>query len=291
MRHSSVGWLVTLSLILIAVAVHGQQTSGKPMTNQDVIDLVSMGLSDDVVIDKIHASQTTDFDTSTPVLKALKAAKVSDGVIRAMINPKGASQPGSTPAVDTAVAVANSDPNDPDALHDPGIYLYTEKSSGKKMIMLEPTVYSEGKSGGLFKTAMTYGIAKAKWKAVVHNPHANIRTGDTGVVFYFYVEEKGTFGGSSSPNEFTLVRFDVKGDSRETTVYQMNAFGGSSGTQEKANVPFTSVKIRPGVYKITPNAPLKPGEYAFLTASGMGAFAPGAAAASRLFDFGVNPPQ
>jgi TonB family protein len=57
------------------------------MANQDVIDMVSLGLSDDVIIEKIHAVDSTDFDTSIKGLRALKAGKVSDLVIRAMINP------------------------------------------------------------------------------------------------------------------------------------------------------------------------------------------------------------
>lgn len=60
------------------------------MTNQDVIDMAGLGLSDGVLIDKINAAPATNFDTSLPGLKALKAAKISDAVIRAMINPQGA---------------------------------------------------------------------------------------------------------------------------------------------------------------------------------------------------------
>jgi hypothetical protein len=38
----------------------GQQLT-KKMSNQDVIDMVSMGLSDDVIVDKIHGTPGTDF--------------------------------------------------------------------------------------------------------------------------------------------------------------------------------------------------------------------------------------
>jgi hypothetical protein len=55
------------------------------MTNQDVVELVSLGFSDGVIIDKIRTAQGSDFDTSIPALEELKAAKVSDVVIRAMI--------------------------------------------------------------------------------------------------------------------------------------------------------------------------------------------------------------
>jgi hypothetical protein len=60
------------------------------MTDQDVIDMAGLGLSDGVLIDKINAAPATNFDTSLTGLKALKAAKISDAVIRAMINPQAA---------------------------------------------------------------------------------------------------------------------------------------------------------------------------------------------------------
>jgi hypothetical protein len=116
---------------------------------------------------------------------------------------------------------------------------------------------------------------------------------DRQAVFYFYFEEKGaglshaSFGGTSTPNEFTLLKFDVKNDSRETTVMKANAFGSSSGTDDKANIAFTFEKLRPGVYKVTTKSALAPGEYCFLGAETGSAFAPGAAQANRLFDFGV----
>lgn len=260
--------------------------------------MVSLGLSDDVVIDKIHAAEATDFDTSVSGLTALKAAKVSDAVIRAMINPHPVAAVAPIQAVAASPTVSvNTDPNDPDAPHDPGIYIDANTRNGRQLTLLEPTVYTQGKSGGMFKSAMTYGIAKMKWKAVVRGGHAGTKTSDTGAVFYFYFEEKGaglshaSFGGVSTPNEFTLLRLEVKGDTRETVVMKVNAFGSSSGTDEKNTIPFTHTKLKPGVYKVVPNAPLKPGEYCFLSAESAGAFAPGAAAANRVFDFGILSPE
>ena len=118
--------------------------------------------------------------------------------------------------------------------------------------------------------------------------------GDPQATFYFYFEEKGAglshaeFGGTSTPNEFTLLKFDVKKDTRETTVMKANAFGSSAGTDDKANVPFGFEKVKPGIYKVTAKKPLSPWEYCFLSASYGSAFAPGAAQASRLFDFSLE---
>jgi hypothetical protein len=280
--------------MLAATMCLGQQAV-KKMTNEDIIAMVSLGLTDDVIIDKVHAAGATDFDTSIAGLTALKQAKVSDAVIRAMINPHPS-------AVNSALSTGqntptNTNPDDPASLHDPGIYMFAETKNGVHMVILEPTVYSQGKSGGVFKSAMTYGIAKMKWKAVVHGAHANVRSSDGKMVFYFYFEESNaglshaSFGGTTTPNEFTLLKFDEKKDSRETVVMEANAFGASSGTDEKANTGYAFTKLRAGVYKVVPNTPLKPGEYCFLSSSGVGAYGAGSAGASRLFDFAVLPGQ
>lgn len=294
-----------LSLLVLIVSLAGSALAQAPvsaapdtasdpkvLTNKSVIEMVAAKLPEEVITTKIQTSKT-NFDLSTPALVELNSSGVSANIVKAMMTPKSAPPPVPGPPKETP---RPPDPNDPNAPHESGIYAYSQMSSGKKMMLLEPTMYTQGKSGGVFASAMTYGIVKIKWKAVVRNPRANARFGDASAVFYFYFEEKSAGlshagSGTSTPNEFTLLRLEPKGDTRETVVMKMNAFGSSSGTEDKANVPFASTKIAPGVYKVVPNAPLKPGEYAFISAAASGAFAPGAASANRLFDFGVNPPE
>jgi hypothetical protein len=77
--------------VFLTVTVVSSQVQPKPLSNKDVIEMVSMGLSNDVIIEKIRSVKTTTFDTSVEGLKSLKAAKVSDAVLKAMINPHGSS--------------------------------------------------------------------------------------------------------------------------------------------------------------------------------------------------------
>lgn len=279
--------MFVLVTILLASVDAVAQSDNVVLTNQSVIELVQTKLPEEVIVTKIQTSKT-NFDVSTSALVALNKAGVPTSVIKAMMTPANNSV--------AATAIAG-DPNDPLIDHDAGIYIYYKTSGGKRILAeLEPTVYTQGKSGGVFASAMTYGIAKVKWKAVVRSPHAAISTIDPDAVFYFYFEEKGaglshSSFGTSTPNEFTLLHFDVKQETRETVVMQANAFGSQSGTQDKATIQFTFTKLRPGVYKVTPNAPLRPGEYCFLTAQTGGAFAPGAATANKLFDFGIIPAE
>ena len=81
--------------LLLASTTWSQQLSTR-LTNKDVIDMAALGLSDDVIISKIRsaaAGETLQFDTSVNGLKELKAAKVSDDVIKVMINPSPARRP------------------------------------------------------------------------------------------------------------------------------------------------------------------------------------------------------
>jgi len=278
--------LTTLLLVLLS-GIPGFAQAPAPITNQTVLDMVKAKLPADLIVTKIQTS-SANFDLSTDALVKLTQSGVPSDVIKAMMEKSAA-----LAATGTASAAAPSDPNDPNSPHDPGIYVFYSDGRQRKMVMLEPTVYTQGKSHGVFASAMTYGIAKVKWNAVVRNAHANVHISDQNPVFYFYFEEKSaglshaSFGGTSTPNEFTLLKFEVKKDARETAVMKMNAFGASSGTDDKANIPFTFEKLKPGVYKVTPKAALANGEYCFLGAGEGGAYAAGAAQANRLFDFGV----
>src|SRR3989442_12614973 len=102
MRHVRLLAVALVCVVATSLCL-GQQLS-KKMSNQDVIEMVSLGLSDDVVVDKIHGATATDFDTSIGSLKALKAAKVSDAVIRAMINPHPAAAASTAPMVAPAAS-------------------------------------------------------------------------------------------------------------------------------------------------------------------------------------------
>ena len=78
--------LFVISLMTVAV---WSQDQPKPLSNDDVIQMVSLGLSDDVIIEKIQSVSSTNFDICVEGLKALKAAGVKDPVLKAMINPHG----------------------------------------------------------------------------------------------------------------------------------------------------------------------------------------------------------
>src|SRR6266571_4900797 len=90
MKMNWLGYFVAFLCILNPASGRSQDMARR-FTNQDVIEMVRLGLSDDVIIAKIRSVGSQDalkFDTSVDGLKALKAAKVSDEVIKVMINPE-----------------------------------------------------------------------------------------------------------------------------------------------------------------------------------------------------------
>jgi hypothetical protein len=290
---------VTVVFLIFCPLLFTQQS----LDNGAIVKLAKAGLSDDLIVSTVNASPGT-YDTSADGIIALKAAGVSDKVVSAIVAKaaEATQPPPPIPPLPPMPATATpviSNPDDPASFHEAGIYMYSDKAlTGSKMTELEPSAYSQGKTGGMFATAVTYGIAKAKTKAVLRGAHANARVTDPQTAFYFYFEQQSAglseasspFGGTSTPNEYTLLKFDVKNDARETVIGKFNAYGASGGTDEKAVVPFSYVKLRPGVYKVTLNASLQPGEYGFISASGVVVAGPYAAgtANSRVFDFGMN---
>ena len=81
--------LLTLCLTLSGSVVPSQNTqtpevTAKPLTNADILDMLSAGISQEIVIAKIAAS-ASEFDTSPTTLKKLKAANVPDAVTLAMV--------------------------------------------------------------------------------------------------------------------------------------------------------------------------------------------------------------
>ncbi len=272
--------LLPLILLMCAVFTPRLQAQDELLTNATIIELTNLGFGEDVIIEKIQHS-SHDFNTSLPGLKRLKEAGVSDAVIKAMVNAQSA-------AAKEAEETQESDLTNPLSPQEPGIYYWTTKQGKGKLVQLEPTVYSQGKTGGWLESQLTYGLAKTKIKAVAPRPRARLRVTEAQPVFYFYFEQRNPglsyahsfIDGAVSPNEFVLVKMTEKRDSREVTISESNILGSAHGASSAHTKDFDFEKIKPGIYKVMITTPLKPGEYCFFYA--------GATRAERLFDFGSD---
>jgi hypothetical protein len=275
-------------LLLMGVATYSQ--TKKSLTNDDVLQMVKAGFQESMIIKAIEANET-NFDVTVECIIDLKNAGVSQPIIEAMLaaeTKKRAAPPDTTPH-----NASPPDPNDPRTPHAPGIYWFSMKPSELRLIRLEPTSYSNTKTGGVFGAAMTGGIHKAKWKAILPGPGAALRVNEPSPEFWFYFDEKPQGFGQSNPlsaqatkpEEFGLAKMDRSGKERLLVVGQASAFGTSTGIRSEDSVPFEVQKIANGVYKVRPSKPLEPGEYCFVPPGGAVGYG---MAGGTLFDFGVD---
>jgi len=257
------------------------------LSNQDIIDMVGLGLSDEVIITKIHsASKPEDlaFDTSTEGLKALKAAKVSDAVIKVMINPAPSAAAAPAAAAPAAAAVANDSNLPPQEV---GVYW----KDGFTFIRVEGEMVSQAKVGGRAGSMFTYGMRSEHWDAYVNGPTSKNRVKDRHPLFYLYVPD------GDSAADFVLIKLEKKGNRRE---FQVGSFGGvtggKSGVKRDKEVPFKAEHVAVRTYRLTLDDDLKPGEYAFfmgtgqqtmMSGGGSGGSKSGGSASGRVYDFTV----
>lgn len=261
-------------LLAFAAACFSVSAAAETLNNDSVLALITAGLGDEVVIAKIKTSPSS-FDLTTEQVIALKQKGISGPVLAAMISASAAPTP-------VAMSVDSPDPMVP---HPSGIYL----AGPTKMTRIESTTTRQARTSGMFGYLLTSGISGMRLKAAVNGPRAQLSTTERQPVFYFYFDQAaqglGASGGAvTSPNEFSLTRFETKADKREAVVGSVGLGGAKAGLRDKDQRGFTANQIAPGVYKIVPNEPLAPGEYGFIS----GAVGAGANATFRVFDFNVN---
>ena len=279
--------LSVLAGLFLVCSVWGQNSAGlsKRLTNQDIISMVGMGLSDDVIIAKIRSmsaagTDSLSFDTSVEGMKALKAGKVPDSVIKVMLNPAPPPQ-----AINVMASTPMTvDPN----LPPPEIGVYWK--DGPNFVMVPGQALTQTKAGGRAGSIFTDGLRNQHWDAYVDGPASKNVVRERRPTFYLYVPE----GDTSS--DYVLIKLNQKGNRRE---FQVGSFGGvtggKSGVQKDKEVSFTAEHMGIRIYKITLNEELKPGQYAFFLGTGesasmsgaMGGNRSGGIAAGRIYDFGI----
>ena len=268
-------------------AVSGQDDTAlrKRFTNQDVIEMTKLGLSDEVIIAKIRqaydaGANAISFDTSVDGLKSLKAASVSDLVIKVMINPA----PPPAPVVAGASPIS-VDPN----LPPPEVGVYWRDQG--KFMRIQGQAVTNTKTGGKAGSLFTNGLRNQHWDATIEGHTSRNIIRDRQPIFYLYVPD----GNDSS--DYVLIKLNKKSDHRE---FQIGSFGGitggKSGVQKEKEIPFRAEHVGIRMYKVTlPEEDLKPGEYAFFMGTGQsntmagahGGNRSGGSASGRVWDFTI----
>jgi hypothetical protein len=101
---------ITLLLVACLAISAGAQSGKTPITNEDVQQMLSQGVADDVVIQSISANDV-NFDVSPAALMALKKANVSDKVVQAMLAAESSKREAATQKIAAATQSSHSGHN------------------------------------------------------------------------------------------------------------------------------------------------------------------------------------
>jgi hypothetical protein len=260
------GMAVLLGCLAASSLMPGQQLNQR-MNNKDVIQLVALGIGDDIVIEKIQTAAATDFDTSVEGLKALKAAKVSDAIIRVMLNPH-ATPIASTASAPPATAAAPMATGIPD---DVGVYINLKG----KITEVEPEIVG-WQTGGKLKSMATMGLDKGHVNGKVMNPKSSLQVANP--VEFIIKTPEGT-----SVTEYQLLRLDEHDNRREFRAMTGGVIHASGGAERNA-VPFNSDKISGRVWRVKLDG-LPKGEYGFLPP---GLNSASLSSSGKIYSFGVT---
>ncbi len=182
-----------------------------------------------------------------------------------------------------------------------GIYLASGGAADSEPVRLTGKMLQKIRQTGMIKMMFTGGRAQGDIVATLDGAKAEVRA-PAGVAFVFQLPSAS--GSSAAPNanpadlmsmmtgdyfppqahhveEFLLIRLHAKGDTREADLGKPGR-GAHSKSSSKDAVAFTTEPAGPGAFRVRPNEPLTPGEYAFSFS------VPGQGPGGQVWDFGVD---
>ncbi len=279
-RINLVGFLLLFGVCCSCIAqshVLNLSPEPKAMTVQDVIKLSKAGFSEDLIIDQIRKTGQR-FSLSTDQLLQLKAAQVSDNVIKFMIDPATASPP-LQPAPSAALSSASPTKPEPLRTAEPtaaalpteiGVYA---KQKGKWTEILPEVV--NWKTGGVMKSVATVGVVKGDVNGHVNGSSSKNHVSSP--VEFLIVAREG-----DAITEYQLVRLHQHGSSREFRTVTGGVFHVSGGATRDL-VAFDGTKVSSRTYSVKLGN--SQGEYGFIPP---GAFTSmNTASAGKIYSFRV----
>ena len=259
--------MLKFALALVALLLVAAPAVAETLTDAQVVQLSRAGLSADAIVAKIRVSPTR-FDISTEAMVALKRDGVPDAVIAAMV--ASAADGGARGWAEGQGAFA-----DPAAPHAPGVYLL-QPGPSPRMQRLDPTLADDTRTTSIFGWFFSYGVVPLKVTTILNGPSARFRADTPRPTFYFYFNQPGSGlyrngigtmrldGSAPSPSEFALIRFQVVVGVRQALTQEIGGLGNPRrGDAARSQVAFNATEIAPGLFEVTPDADLPPGEYAF----------------------------
>ncbi|MBI3637147.1 MAG: hypothetical protein HY216_13205 [Candidatus Rokubacteria bacterium] len=240
--------LAVASAVLLLGPLAGARSSAQEvLTNDSIVGMVKAGLPESVIISKIGASGRK-FDTSTDGLIKLKAAKVPDKVIEAMIT-------GGAPAAASAPA-SQADP----------MIAYVSSTGATPLKIVH---------GEMETSAAPF--AGVRQEVVLPTPRAEYRITD----------RQPVFSTNLAAEQWALIRLKPGKKDRNLPINNNSGWGWGGSTFRTGPDPKYRVALEggpgpDGVTRIKPKEPLAPGEY------GLIAIVRGQPNMVEVFEFGVD---
>lgn len=238
---------VAVAALLLGPLAGARSGAQEVLTNDSIIGMVKAGLPESIIITKIRASERK-FDTSTDGLVKLKAAKVPDNVIEAMIS-------GGAPAAASTVP----------SQADPAI-AYMSPTGAKPLKIVH----------GEMETSVA-PFAGSRQEVVLPAPRAEYRITD----------RQPMFSTNLTAEQWALIRLKPGKNDRNLPINNNSGWGWGGATFRQGPDPKYRVALEgapgpDGATHIKPKEPLAPGEY------GLIAIVRGQPNMVEVFEFGVD---
>jgi hypothetical protein len=262
-----------------AIPPQGAQQNVSALTNDDIIEFVKNGFTDDFIIGQIKTGRT-NFVKTGPELIRLKKAGVSERVIEFILDPTKPENPPPKPSTETAqTGSPSATPGEKNAAVIRGlpteIGIYVKKAD--KWEEVDPEVVN-WKTGGVLKSVGSMGIVKPDMNGKINGPRS--RNTVASPMEFLIVAPEGT-----ALTEYQFIKLREHTDSREFRTVTGGVFHVSGGATRDL-VPFEGKKIAPRMFSVS-FSKLTPGEYGFLPP---GAFTHSSASAQlgKMYTFRVT---
>jgi hypothetical protein len=267
------------AILMLLAAASTIDAAEKRMTNQDVVDMLKAKMSESTILMAIRSSPP-GFDTSASGLIKLSTASASDKIMQAVIEASSSERQSASGAAVSDTGKASSGAP---ATANPEEVVLLDNGSRSQMKYLAPQIRTAARALGFGGVAQYAALNGAK---------ATLRIKSTQPSFIVAIPSN-----AQPESYFTIANFAVrKNGSREVSVgggYISYSTGISKDRVIKANAEKDADQSKAPkdfiIYRITPAAPMVPGEYAFILYNSQvkvaGYFATGL---DSYFDFGID---
>lgn len=257
--------ILFLFFLFLNIISFGQPPVEEVLTNDKIIQLSKAGLDKEVIKSKINISKC-NFTTTTTDLLNLSKNKVPNDVITLMIKKEN--------NIKTNPATVLIDVN---KFNDFSYGIYILDSVTNKYTILNPSIVLD-KNSEDFEHKMKSGLGSwfgSKNYISISGLESSQKFYNLRPSFIFVFDTSsmaattGNVGWENlhSPNDFFLLKMYTTKKNREFTIGKNSKVGTEIALDDKIKIPFSTRKIRNGVYAVFPTDPILKGEYSFLFVS------------------------